>query len=175
MENRLTLKLGTNTLIAWEVSLSAWSMACALLFAGCDRFPEPAEIDRCLWRLSKEASPAERERLTIDLLVRMSDPQSAIEDAQVNRFIRAVAEAYSKRPDPWVFRAFNRLKMDGGFATTVCGFYPQVRDVRGLLEQIRDGSDGQTWLSKCVGLSLSRDEYARVTHAQDESGSHDLP
>ena len=63
--------------------------------------------------------------------------------------VRSAAE-----PESWFFSAFQRIRMDGGFANSLCGFYPLVVEVPETRLHTAVGTVGRRWLTQCVGLTV---------------------
>lgn len=138
---------------------------CVGFLYACGKFPQKEEA---LTRINMAAalSEPERKKELLRLLKSLSAPRTSEHSATLEFTIAELADRYSLSHDEAIIQAIDEVPLDGGFANSVCGFYSAILSDATLGTRCRNSPAALIAVKRCVGLSISNDEFVRLSKKQ---------
>ena len=148
----------------WSLLLLAALVACS-----CQRFPSGEAVNREMARCASERDAGARRAILSGLLTRLQTPSSSAEDAVAQYGVKRVAEHFARTGDVAVLQALDGLRLDGGFANSVCEVYRELLVKEEARQWYR--ATGDAPLRRCVGVSFASPEEVRRSLESSRSRS----
>ncbi len=136
--------------------------AILLLTACTDNFPSKEELNIFFINFEREADTQKRRHQLMNLLKDVSDPSNQKEGDIVVYITKKASDLYLRTGDSAVVNAFDAVQIYGGFANDICGFYFNVSKSKKYLSHIKSNKSNEKALSRCVGISLSIEQYDQM-------------
>ncbi len=133
------------------------------LVAGCSAFPSRDTIDQMFTEAKTSASPEVRDRAYGRILKKLSTPRTVEHDAIIEYAVQRMIAEYKRTQDEAIAQSIDAVHLDGGFGTTICGFYSSVWAEKKFLARYSALPDARHALNRCVGISLSEAEFETIS------------
>lgn len=131
------------------------------IIVGCARYPSKADIDRVIDGLGRADSGRAKTATLDKLLAGLADPRSREDDEVLGYAVRRLINAYRTNGNEAILEAMDAVRLDGGFANTICGFYSALIDDNRLVARYKNPVKRPS-VERCVGLSLSQEAVDRA-------------
>jgi len=131
-------------------------------------FPDQAEIIEAFGEVQNNSSKEQRDEGFYQIITSVRGAYDSKTDTVVDHLAGLIVEYYQKTHDDAVLIALDRVRLDGGFANTMCGVYSNLLLDKGFLARVQNEVSAQNAFSRCVGLSVSKEQFGRAVRRFEE-------
>ena len=120
------------------------------LLSGC--YPEMAEVEAKLDKISTLKQSAERLNEYLAILERIRSPDDAAKEKVVKYVVQRLATTYVKTEDPTIPDAIDHMELQGAFGNHMCSFYGVTDNIPAMKKRNEASLSARTARIRCNGV-----------------------